>query len=79
MRAIVTVVLLLAAVPVPGTAVEPHPVVTDQQLHAKAEEVWRACWERFYDERTHLFYDRVCSYDPKKRLASLPTPEEIGR
>ena len=52
---------------------------TDEQLYAKAEEAWRASWERFHDERTHLFYDRVSSYDPKKRLASLPTPEEIGR
>jgi len=52
---------------------------TDEQLFAKAEEAWRASWERFYDERTHLFYDHVCSYDPKKRLAALPTPQEIGR
>ena len=52
---------------------------TEEQLHAKGAEAWRASWERFYDERTHLFYDHVCSYDPKKRLASLPTPEEIGR
>ena len=61
-----------------GIAAAPEPV-TDQQLHAKAAEAWRASWERFYDERTNLFYDRVCSYDPEKRLASLPTPEEIGR
>lgn len=53
--------------------------VTDKQLHAKVEEAWRESWERFYDERTHLFYDRVCSYDPKQRLAALPTPEEISR
>jgi lysophospholipase L1-like esterase len=52
---------------------------TDEQLCSKAEDAWRASWERFYDDRTHLFYDRVCSYDPKKRLAFLPTPEEIGR
>jgi hypothetical protein len=52
---------------------------TDEQLYSKADEAWRACWERFYDDRTHLFYDRVCSYDPKKRLAAMPTPDEISR
>jgi hypothetical protein len=52
---------------------------TDDQLHAKMEEAWRASWERFYDGQTHLFYDYVCSYDPKNRLAALPTPEEIRR
>ncbi|MDD4872156.1 MAG: hypothetical protein PHR77_16495 [Kiritimatiellae bacterium] len=57
---------------------EPQPV-TDEQLYAKAGEAWQASWERFYDERTHLFYDRVSSYDPKKRLDTLPTPEEISR
>ncbi|MCX7009635.1 MAG: hypothetical protein NTY53_20720 [Kiritimatiellaeota bacterium] len=49
---------------------------SDQQLRAKAEEAWRATWDRFFDERTHLFYDYVCSYDPAKRLAGLPTPAE---
>jgi len=53
--------------------------VTDGQLYAKVEEAWRATWDRFYDERTHLFYDRVCSYDAAKRLAYLPTPKEIHR
>ena len=53
--------------------------VTDEHLYTKAEEAWRASWERFYDERTHLFYDHVCSYDPKERLAALPTPNEISR
>ena len=53
--------------------------VADEQLYSKAEEAWQASWERFYDERTHLFYDHVCSYEPKNRLATLPTPEEIGR
>ncbi len=53
--------------------------VTDEQLYAKVEEAWQATWDRFYDERTHLFYDRVCSYDTAKRLACLPTPEEAAR
>lgn len=53
--------------------------VTDQQLRAKAEEAWRAAWDRFYDDRTHLFYDYVCSYDPQKRLAALPTSQETRR
>ncbi len=61
-----------------GIAAEAIPV-TDRQLSAKADEAWRASWERFHDDRTHLFYDFVCSYDAKKRLAALPTPEEIGR
>ena len=51
--------------------------VSDEQLRAKAEDAWRAAWDRFYDDRTHLFYDFVCSYAPEKRLAGLPTPEEI--
>jgi hypothetical protein len=53
--------------------------VTDHQLRAKAEEAWRAAWDRFYDDRTHLFYDYVCSYEPAKRLAALPTPKEALR
>ncbi|HPM84853.1 MAG TPA: hypothetical protein PLF81_29310 [Candidatus Anammoximicrobium sp.] len=61
-----------------GIAAQPGPV-TDPQLYAKADEAWRAAWERFYDERTHLFYDYVCSYDPQKRLAGLPTPDETRR
>lgn len=69
---------LLAGAPLSGAEAAP-PVVTDAQLYAKAEEAWRASWERFYDDRTHLFYDHVCSYDPAKRLAGLPTPEEIAR
>lgn len=62
----------------PVSAAEPGPV-SDGQLHAKAQEAWQASWQRFYDDRTHLFYDYVCSYDPQKRLAGLPTPEETRR
>jgi hypothetical protein len=68
---------VFASGPVPAIAA-PGPV-TDQQLCAKAVEAWHASWERFYDERTGLFYDRVCSHDPEKRLDSLPTPAETGR
>jgi hypothetical protein len=53
--------------------------VTDEQLYAKAQEAWRESWERFFDARTNLFYDRVCSTEPAKRLQFLPTPEEIAR
>ena len=53
--------------------------VTDRQLRLQVEEAWRASWDRFYDDRTHLFYDFVCSFDPAKRLAGLPTAEEAGR
>lgn len=59
----------------PSTAAE----VTDQQLHAKAEEAWRVSWARFFDARTNLFYDRLCSNDPARRWEFLPTPEEIAR
>jgi hypothetical protein len=52
---------------------------TDQDVYVKSEEAWQVSWERIYDARTHLFYDQVWSYDPEKRLASLPTPEEIHR
>ena len=61
-----------------ATAISSEPV-TDQQLCDKMTEAWQSSWNRLYDDRTHLFYDRVCSYDPAKRLASLPTPEEISR
>ena len=64
---------------VPASLETSERLYTDDQLREKMEEAWRASWERFYDDRTHLFYDRVGSYDPKKRLASLPTPEEINR
>jgi hypothetical protein len=67
---------LLAAAPT--SAAGPLPV-GDQQMYDKAEEAWRESWSRFYDERTHLFYDFVCSYDPTKRLAGLPTSKETGR
>lgn len=75
---LVGITAMLAAVPVPGLAAEPRPV-SDEQLYAKAEEAWQASWQRFYDERTHLFYDFVCSYDRAKRLAALPAPEETAR
>ena len=52
---------------------------SDAQLRAKAEDAWRAAWDRFYDDRTHLFCDYVCSYDPPKRLAGLPTPAEAAQ
>jgi len=64
---------------VPASLRTSEQLYTGDQLRAKMEEAWRASWERFYDERTHLFYDYVCSYDPKNRLAALPTPEEIRR
>lgn len=60
-------------------AAESGGTPSDQQLRAKAEDAWRAAWERFYDDRTHLFYDYVCSYDPAKRLAGLPTPAEAAQ
>lgn len=59
-------------------AAEQTPV-TDEQLLAKVEEAWQASRERFCDQRTHLFYDFVCSYEPNRCLAGLPTSEEIGR
>ena len=75
--------LIQDAPPLPDIAKGAQPpkgqAITDQQLQAKAEEAWRAAWERFYDERTHLFYDYVCSYDPAKRLAALPTPAEAAQ
>jgi len=52
---------------------------TDEELYTKVEEAWHESWNRFYDERTHLFYDRVCSYDDAKRLEDLPSPQEIAR
>ncbi len=75
---LVAAAAMLTTVSALGAAAEPRSA-TDQQLYDKAEEAWRAAWERFYDERTHLFYDYVCSYDPQKRLAGLPTPEETRR
>ena len=69
---------VFAGLPDAGAATEP-PGYPDAALYAKTQEAWQATWERFYDQRTHLFYDHVCSYDPEKRLALLPTPEEIGR
>lgn len=68
----------LVALTASVTTAETTPI-TNQQLHEKALEAWHESWSRFYDERTHLFYDYVCSYDPEKRLAGLPTPEEARR
>jgi hypothetical protein len=76
----------LAALPQRGRAAdEPgglsgQPVAfTDGELRSSAEQAWRASWDRFHHDETHLFYDFVCSYDPDKRWAGLPTPEEARR
>lgn len=75
---LVAVAAILAVVSQSVAAAEPSSV-TNQQLRAKVEEAWRHSWERFYDGRTNLFYDFVCSYDPQKRLANLPTSKETSR
>ncbi|MBN2308849.1 MAG: hypothetical protein JXR94_07770 [Candidatus Hydrogenedentes bacterium] len=65
---------------VPASAAPADPVaVTDDGLYAKVDEAWRASWDRFYDERTNLFYDRVCSLDAAEPLGCLPTPDECAR
>jgi len=71
--------LVAVTTPLALSAAAQPPPATDAQLYAKAEEAWQASWERFYDDRTHLFYDYVSSYDPDKRLAGLPRPEETAR
>ena len=68
----------LAAGTALAAATQAQPV-TDQQLRHQVEEAWRASWDRFHHEGTHLFYDFVCSYQPEKRWAGLPTPEEARR
>lgn len=68
---------ILAATAAMGQTPEPAPP-GDRQLRARVEEAWKASWERFYHERTRLFYDFVTSYD-QERLATLPTPEETQR
>lgn len=67
---------LLAAM---GLGEEPAPDFTDAQLLAKADQAWQVSRQRFFDERTDLFYDFVCSFDPARRWSGLPTPEEIAR
>lgn len=68
-----------SAAPPPQVSTATPRDLTDSQLRAKVEEAWRAAWDRFYDDRTHLFYDYVSSHDPEKRLACLPTPNETSR
>lgn len=74
----VAVAAILAAMSPSAAAAEPSSV-SNQQLRAKVEEAWRHSWQRFYHDRTHLFYDFVCSYDPQKRLAKLPTSKDTSR
>ncbi|MDX9980521.1 MAG: hypothetical protein RBU25_10895 [Lentisphaeria bacterium] len=50
-----------------------------EHLEAAAESAWRTVWQRFYDDRTALFYDFVSSYDEAHRFDHLPHPEEIAR
>ncbi len=73
--------LLLAALLTAGAVVAelPGAAISDRQLSAKAGDAWRAAWDRFFDERTYLFYDYVCSYDPAQQLAGLPTPAEAAQ
>ena len=77
-RCLIGVFAMLAALTASVTKAETAPA-TDQQLHEKALEAWQESWNRFYDDGTHLFYDYVYSYDPQKRLAGLPTPDETHR
>ena len=53
--------------------------VTDAELHSIVEQAWRASWDRFHHDGTHLFYDFVCSHNPAKRWAGLPSPDEARR
>lgn len=62
-----------------GATGGPPQAITDKELYAKVDQAWQIAWDRFYDDRTHLFYDYLCSYEPDKRLYALPTPEEIAR
>lgn len=76
----------LVALPQRGRAAEePNALpgqpamATDGDLRSSAEQAWRASWDRFHHDETHLFYDFVCSYDPDKRWVGLPTPDEARR
>jgi len=69
---------ILAGLPAYGAEPQSRDY-TGQELRVRVDEAWQASWERFYDERTHLFYDHVCRSDPAERLALLPSPEEIRR
>lgn len=62
-----------------GGAEPGSPNFSDLEVQAKAQQAWQASWQRFYDDRTHLFFDQACSPDPQERQAALPSPEEIGR
>lgn len=76
--AVLTIAALSLLVP-RSPAAEEEPSFTDAQLAAKVDQAWRSAWERFHDERTNLFYDFVCSYDPARRLAGLPTADDTAR
>jgi hypothetical protein len=60
----------------PSGPLNQREVVTDGEVRSSIEQAWRASWDRFFHDGTHLFYDFVCSYDPDKRWTGLPTPEE---
>lgn len=36
-------------------------------------------WQRFFNSRTHLFYDYISSYKQGEELAHLPTADEVKR
>jgi len=71
------VVALLASAPRGGRAAVDE--TTDRDLFNQAELAWRVVWERFFDARTNLFYDRLCSADPARRQAFLPTAQEAAQ
>ena len=48
-------------------------------LQGCVERLWRTAWQKFYHERTSLFYDFISSYDPAHRFDHLPTSREIAR
>ena len=48
-------------------------------LFNKVSQAWKTAWSCFHSERTDLFYDYLCSYEPGRELAYLPTAEEAAR
>jgi len=85
LRIVCLATLLLAApAAIAGDAKSPAAEVSaaqasDAELAAKMDEAWKVSWERFFDPRTNLFYDRVSSYEPAQRFATLPTLAEIAQ
>lgn len=70
--------LMLVSITTSAYAFEPSATASDR-LGLQAEVMWKVAWNRFFREKTNLFYDYLSSYEPGAELGHLPTAAEVQR